>query len=216
MKNLILIISITFLISCNKNIEKEEGISIKILNYNKVDSVNSYCSLSFENNSFKNYILPSSGRIYLVSTKNGIVSYDDKAKIEGKIVSSDFVDYAGGANSDESVKVQQLINSYFEEISPSNIDPDKIWNNNFEGFVHSLLFLPKKSKQKVTVWFHAFDINEHTLTNKKSRVSINSDVLEPQHSLHFQKIDSLVKAYNLDYQPYTKSPYLKDSLFINK
>lgn len=218
MRNIIilLVIAIFSLISCNKKEEKMEEIKVEILSYKKIDSTNSYCTLSFENSSFKNYVLPSSGRIYLVSTKNGIVSYDDKGKIEGKIVSSDFVDYAGGANSDESVKVQQLINKYFEAIWPSTIDLDQLWNNDFEGFVHSLLFMPKKSKQKVIIWFHAFDINQHTLTNKNSRISIISDEQEPQYPLYLKKIDSLLKVYNFDYEVYKKPPYLIDSLFINK
>ncbi|MDC8101885.1 hypothetical protein [Chryseobacterium rhizosphaerae] len=213
---ILLIIAISFFIGCGKKTEKIEELSIKIFSYKKVDSVNSYCEVSFENNSFKNYVLPSSGGIYLVSTKNGIVSYDDKGKIKGKIVSSDFVDYAGGANSNESVKVQQLINKYYESTWPSTIDLDQFWRNNFEGFVHSLLFMPKKSKQKVIIWFHAFDINKHTLTNKNSRISIISDEQELQYPLYLKKIDSLLKVYDFDYQSYKKSPYLKDSLFINK
>ncbi|WP_431611712.1 hypothetical protein [Chryseobacterium sp. 'Rf worker isolate 10'] len=196
--------------------EKKVDISIKILKYNKVDSANSYCVLSFENNSFKNYVLPSSGGIYLTSTKKGIISYDDKGKIKGKIVSSDFVDYAGGANSNESVKMQQLINNYFEATWPSTIDREQIWKNNFEGFIHSLLFMPKKSKKEVIIWFHAFDINQHTLTNNKSRISIISDEQEPKSLIYFRKIDSLLKVHDLNYQVYNYSPYLKDSLFINK
>jgi hypothetical protein len=215
MKNTILLIIVfSFLIGCDKKAEKIEELSVKILSYKKVDSANYYCILSFENNSFKNYVLPAKSQIYLLSTKNGIVGYHDLGKIEGKIVSSDFVDYAGGANSNESIKVQQVINKYFESTWPPTIDLGQFWNNNFEGFVHSLLFMPKKSNQKVIVWFHAFDINQNILTNKKSRISIFSN--EQGDSNNLNKIDSLLKINKIDYRVYRKLPSLKDSLLVNK
>lgn len=219
MKNIILLfIIISLLIGCSKKVEKIEELSVKILNYNKVDSINSYCTLLFENNTHKNYVLPASSQIYLVSTKKGIVGYHDLGKIEGKIVSSDFVDYAGGANSNESVKVQQLIHQFYKEVvfgyDKSGNDLEKYGYYKFENMVSSLLFMPKRSKQKVIVWFHALDINQHTLTNKKSRISIFSNEQEDPVSLN--KIDSFLNADKLNYQVYRKVPYLKDSLFINK
>jgi hypothetical protein len=97
---------------------------------------------------------------------------------------------------------------------PSTIDSDQFWENNFEGFVHSLLFMPKRSKQKLIIWFHAFDINQHTLINEKSRISAFPH--EQEGFVNLNKIDSLLKINNFDYQVYRKFPYLKDSLFVNK
>lgn len=219
MKNtILLIIAISFLIGCKKQAEKIEELSIKILSYKKVDSANYYCVLSFENNSPKNYVLPARSQIYLLSTKNGIVGYHDLGKIEGKIVSSDFVDYAGEANSNESVKVQQLIHQFYKETvfsyDKSGNDLEKYGWYRFENMVSSLLFMSKNSKQKVVVWFHASDINQNTLINKESRVSVFSS--EQEDSGNFHKIDSLLKIHKLDYRVYGKLPFLKDSLLVNK
>lgn len=219
MKNTILfIIAISFLIGCKKQAEKIEELSVKILSYKKVDSTNYYCVLSFENNSTKNYVLPAQSDIHLVSTKSGIVGYHDLGKIEGKIVSSDFVDYAGRANSNESVKVQQLIHQFYKETlfsyDKSGDDLEKYGWYRFENMVSSLLFMPKNSEQKVIVWFHAFDINQNTLINKESRVSVFSS--EQEDYRNFNKIDSLLKITKLNYKVYRKLPYLKDSLLVNK
>ena len=88
---ILLILAFGFFIGCSKQSEKIEELTVKILSYKKVDSANYYCVLSFENNSNKNYVLPAKSQIYLTSTKKGIIYSDDLGKIEGKIVSSDFV-----------------------------------------------------------------------------------------------------------------------------
>lgn len=199
------------LLNCKKEEYVNQPLIIEILSFKEVDKYNSYCTVIFKNRSNTNYILPTIGYVYLVKNKAGEISYEDVSKIEGKIVSSDFKNRVENL-SESSLKLQEIINKYID-YTKNKVNLPNDYFDDFDRFSHAILFLPKNSESRVTIWFNAQNLNARTLEDEEKKVVL-SNIHEKFEEKESKFLDSLSLKTNLTYQVYKNIPYLRDSLRI--
>ncbi len=151
----------------------------------------------------------------LVKSKGGIINYGNidggsLMNISGKIVSSDFAD-----QMEDWEKGSKLLSTFYRKTYFNYKGADEhllsFAMHDSEAYSSCILFLPKKSERKMIICFNSYKINNGTLFDKKTRVSVDWESYEPRMKI----LDSLLKKENINYTVYRKIPYLKDSLLIN-
>ncbi len=204
-----LILFLPLLLNCSSNekFKDKNDIMIKIEKKEMLDDNNLIVTLSFKNNSNKNYVIPNYLGYYIVHIMQENIQYDAPGKIGGKIIASEFSNNL----DDKHLKLLNLyyVNTFYKDDKCNKLS-DFISFNELT-YTSSLLFLPYNTHRKIIIVFNANYYNKNTLNNKSSRISLGLDFPK-----NFKILDSLLKKEKINYSIYDKSSILKDTLFINK
>lgn len=210
MKKLLLIVFIIFL-SCkeNKKAIHNEEVSVNIGKKEMLDNNSLLVELWFANNSITNYLLPIAPN-YMIENRKKIFK-----PVSGRIITSDFTD---SNDYKMNILLEDCTEKYFYKGFSHQLYKMAVFKN-YEEYTNSLLFIPKKTKKRMFLIFNLYEsCNDSSqkcnaiFNDNLSRISLN--IINDSGNL--KVLDSLVKKEKIDYEVYIKSPYLKDSLFINK
>ena len=206
----IIIIILIFLFSCKENKKQiQNEIIVSIGKKDMLKSNSLLIELNFNNNSEINYLLPITPD-YILENKKKMFN-----PVFGHIITSDFTDI-------NDYKIKFLLENYTEKYYYKGFSHEAYKlaiQKYFEGYMNSLLFLPKKSKKRIFLVFNLYEYCNDSL--KKCNGIFNDDMSKINLSIidypdQLKILDSLLKKEKINYKIYKKKPYFKDALLINK
>lgn len=205
-KNIILILSLFFLQSCNKNKREDSELTISVENMQRLNKHSLLVKLVMKNNSNVNYLLPISPKFYLTNKKLF-------PSIGSQVIASD-------SKTDLNENIQYVLQEFTEKKIYSGFSHEAYKlavAKNFEEYLNSLFFISKNSKKEIYIVFNNYsscgkiENCNQIFSDKLTKIRVDDYTKKD-----IETIDSLIMNNKLDYVIYNKKIDLIDSLYLTK